>query len=229
MRWGLALTLVTAMVVQGPALNAARQLTLEVRVFNGGEEVTGQVRATVHRAGDRGEPLLSAGAGLDRLLFRLAAGIYDVQAIHEREGRVLNIRWANRLVVMPYPDEPGHHSRSSTSRTGRRLADSGARRSAAGRRVASPAGRTNRRSTTGRADCLCLSCGQGPTTFSSIRRQVRVARGRGRPRPHAPVGNALMTPLDAELIQRLLLAAVLGASSASSVSGNKKPAFACVS
>jgi hypothetical protein len=109
MRWGLALTLVTAMAVQGPALNAARQLTLEVRVFNGGEEVTGQVRATVHRAGDRGEPLLSAGAGLDRLLFRLAAGIYDVQAIHEREGRVLNIRWANRLVVMPYPDEPGHH------------------------------------------------------------------------------------------------------------------------
>jgi len=109
MRWGLALTLVTALAVQDPAANAARQLTLEVRVFNGSEEVTGQVRATVHRAGDRGEPLLNAGAGLDRLVFRLAAGIYDVQAIHEREGRVLNIRWANRLVVMPYPDEPGHH------------------------------------------------------------------------------------------------------------------------
>ena len=37
------------------------------------------------------------------------AGFYDVQAIEEREGRVVNIRWANRLVVMPYPDERGHH------------------------------------------------------------------------------------------------------------------------
>ena len=36
-------------------------------------------------------------------------GIYDVQAIHERDGRVVDIRWANRLVVMPYPDERGHH------------------------------------------------------------------------------------------------------------------------
>ena len=29
--------------------------------------------------------------------------------IHEREGRVLNIRWAERLIVMPYPDEDGRH------------------------------------------------------------------------------------------------------------------------
>ncbi len=32
-----------------------------------------------------------------------------MQAILERDGRVVNIRWANRLVVMPYPDEGGHH------------------------------------------------------------------------------------------------------------------------
>jgi hypothetical protein len=109
MWWGLALTFVTAFAVQDPAANAARQLTLELRVFDGAEEVTSHVRATVHRAGDRGEPLQQARGGVDRLQFRLADGIYDVQAIHEREGRVLNIRWANRLVVMPYPDEPGHH------------------------------------------------------------------------------------------------------------------------
>ena len=109
MRWGLALTLVTAFAVQDPASIATIQLTLELRVFNGADEVTGQIRATVHRAGDRGEPMLQATASADRLQFRLPAGIYDVQAIHERDGRVLNIRWANRLVVMPYPDEPGHH------------------------------------------------------------------------------------------------------------------------
>src|SRR5438094_639297 len=36
-------------------------------------------------------------------------GFYDAQAIRERDGRVLNIRWAERLVVMAYPDEAGHH------------------------------------------------------------------------------------------------------------------------
>jgi hypothetical protein len=109
MRWGLALALVTALAVQDPAADPARQLTLELRIFNGAEEVTAQTRATVHRAGDRGEPLLRNTPSDGRVEFRLPAGIYDVQAIHERDGRVLNIRWANRLVVMPYPDEPGHH------------------------------------------------------------------------------------------------------------------------
>jgi hypothetical protein len=36
-------------------------------------------------------------------------GIYDVQAIREHDGRVVGIRWAERLVVMNYPDEAGHH------------------------------------------------------------------------------------------------------------------------
>src|SRR5262245_55117860 len=40
---------------------------------------------------------------------QLPPGIYDCQAVQERDGRVLNIRWAERLVVMPYPDEAGHH------------------------------------------------------------------------------------------------------------------------
>ena len=35
--------------------------------------------------------------------------MYDAQIIREREGRVLNIRWAERLIVMPYPDEAGRH------------------------------------------------------------------------------------------------------------------------
>jgi len=39
----------------------------------------------------------------------LQPDIYDAQAIQEREGRVVNIRWAQRLVVMPYPDEQGRH------------------------------------------------------------------------------------------------------------------------
>ncbi len=109
MQWGLALALVTALAVQDPMAAPAKQLTLELRMFSGAEEVTAQTRATVHRAGDRGEPLLQAAPSDGRIELRVPAGIYDVQAIHERDGRVLNIRWANRLVVMPYPDERGHH------------------------------------------------------------------------------------------------------------------------
>lgn len=109
MRRRLAWALVTALVAQVPVADLATSLTLELRVFNGTDEVTAETRATVHRAGDRGEPLMLASSTAGRVEIRLAPGIYDVQAIHERDGRVLNIRWANRLVVMPYPDEPGHH------------------------------------------------------------------------------------------------------------------------
>ena len=109
MRCGLALALVTAFAAQDPVTDPGKQLTLELRVFHGTEEVTAQTRTTVHRAGDRGEPLMHASSADGRIQVRLAAGIYDVQAIHERDGRVVNIRWANRLVLMPYPDEPGHH------------------------------------------------------------------------------------------------------------------------
>jgi hypothetical protein len=109
MRGRLALALVTALAAQNPSAEPGKPLTLELRVFNGAEEVTAQTRATVHRAGDRGEPLAQGAAPAGRMELTLAAGLYDVQAIHERDGRVVNIRWANRLVLMPYPDEPGHH------------------------------------------------------------------------------------------------------------------------
>ncbi len=109
MRCGLALALVTACAAQDPATDPAKPLTLELRVFHGTDEVTAQTRATVHRAGDRGEPLMHASSANGRIEVKLTAGIYDVQVIHERDSRVLNIRWANRVVLMPYPDEPGHH------------------------------------------------------------------------------------------------------------------------
>jgi hypothetical protein len=106
MRSGLALAFVAALAVQQPA---PVSLTLELRTFNGPEEVTPHTRVTVHRAGDRGEPLHRSTSADGQIRVQVPAGIYDVQVIHEREGRVANIRWANRLVVMPYPDEAGHH------------------------------------------------------------------------------------------------------------------------
>jgi hypothetical protein len=106
MSCGLLLALMLITMGRG---SATAPLTLEIRVFDGVEEVTSQTRATLHRTGERGDPLNQWPAGSASLEVQVPEGIYDVQVIRERDGRVVNIRWAQRLVVMPYPDEGGHH------------------------------------------------------------------------------------------------------------------------
>jgi hypothetical protein len=99
-------------VTRGPVVATSKaqpHLTLELRLFHGTEEVSGQTRISLYRAGERGEPMAQLPSGSVQLEIGVPQGIYDVQAIRERDGRVLNIRWALRLVVMPYPDESGHH------------------------------------------------------------------------------------------------------------------------
>jgi hypothetical protein len=100
------------------AVQTPQTLLLELRVFNGTEEVTNQTRVFVHRAGDRGTPVAEAGGGPSRIELRVQEGMYDVQAVREREGQVVNIQWANRLVVMAYPDEAGRHLEVLNFRTG---------------------------------------------------------------------------------------------------------------
>jgi hypothetical protein len=87
----------------------APPIRLELRIFLGADEVSSETRVTVHRAGERTEPVSQITATTGEIALTVPAGIYDVQVIREREGRVANIRWAERLVVMPYPDEAGRH------------------------------------------------------------------------------------------------------------------------
>ena len=101
---GLWLLMLLFLVPPGQQL-----ITLEIRVFLGGADVTKSSRVSVHRAGERAQAVGMARAGTSRITMQVPAGIYDAQAVHEQDGRVLNIRWAERLVVMPYPDEAGHH------------------------------------------------------------------------------------------------------------------------
>ena len=89
--------------------NAPATLALEIRVFVGTEEVTAETRVSLHRAGERSAPIAQTEAQDGKHVFTVAAGIYDAQLVRDRDGRVLNIRWAERLVVMPYPDENGRH------------------------------------------------------------------------------------------------------------------------
>jgi hypothetical protein len=89
------------------AIHAGQALTLEIRVFRASDDVTAQARVAVHRAGERGQPIGHLSGS--RPTITVPAGIYDAQAVQEHDSRVMNIRWAERLVVMPYPDEDGHH------------------------------------------------------------------------------------------------------------------------
>lgn len=98
-----------AATVLRPAAAAPSALLLELRIFDGTVEVTEHTRVTVHRAGDRMKPLAQATGAQGPIELQVPEGIYDVQAIEERDGQVVSIQWAHRLVVMPYPDEKGRH------------------------------------------------------------------------------------------------------------------------
>jgi hypothetical protein len=87
---------------------AHETLKLEIRTYRGTEDVSAATRVIVHRAGQREKPVGEISKGSNRIL-GVDPGVYDAQAIHEKDGKVLNIRWAQRFVVMPYPDEGGHH------------------------------------------------------------------------------------------------------------------------
>lgn len=108
MRAPLLPVLALAVLLSAGASDAS-ELVLELRIFNGPAEVTEHTRVTVHRAGDRARPLVQASGAQGPIELRVPEGIYDVQAIEEREGQVVSIQWAHRLVVMPYPDEKGRH------------------------------------------------------------------------------------------------------------------------
>src|SRR5687767_269616 len=88
---------------------ATPPLTLELRVFLAADEVTRETRVTVHRAGERNVAAGQTQRQDGRHVFVVPAGIYDAQLVRETDGRVVNIRWAERLIVMPYPDEGGKH------------------------------------------------------------------------------------------------------------------------
>jgi hypothetical protein len=78
----------------------------EFRVFAGTQEVTASTRLRVMHGGKRHH---AAATGGPELVAHLVPGIYDVQAFLLREEAVVRIKWAERLVVMYYPDEDGRH------------------------------------------------------------------------------------------------------------------------
>jgi hypothetical protein len=99
------LTLAAAVTLMAPPA----RLTLIVRVFDGMDDVTADTRVQVYAAGDRRTPVAGVQKTPEGFTVPVDAGFYDAQVIHVRNGRVLGLRWAERLVVMAYPDEAGRH------------------------------------------------------------------------------------------------------------------------
>src|SRR2546430_9016480 len=85
----------------------ASPLSLQIRVFNGLEEVTAETHVKIFPAGEHEKPITDTTVAVPVVRVTVPPGFYDAQAIRERDGRVLTIRWAERLLVMAYPDHAG--------------------------------------------------------------------------------------------------------------------------
>jgi len=79
----------------------------EFRVFEGDQEVTAETTLKIYPSSKREDGSTLGPA--ERLQIALPSGLYDVQAVREHQGKVVSIKWAERLVVMHYPDEAGFH------------------------------------------------------------------------------------------------------------------------
>ncbi len=93
------------LVQNAPPPQISPPVQCEFRAFDGADEVTRDTRITVYPGGQKknGTPADKAGR------VALLPGLYDVQLLRERDGRVIGIRWVEHLVIMRYPDEADRH------------------------------------------------------------------------------------------------------------------------
>ena len=104
------LLLLVALLSAGqPAPPRLDDLLLEVRVYDQRLEVTAETRVVVYRAGERDAPVASSAPGQPLHALAVQPGLYDVQALRARADGPHQLRWAERLSVLRYPDEGGRH------------------------------------------------------------------------------------------------------------------------
>ena len=100
-----ALFILALLAQVGPPVQAAGPIQCEFRAFDGADEVTRETRVRVYPSGLKEGGIATDPAGH----VPLAPGLYDVQVLRERDGRVTAIRWIEHLLIMRYPDEAGQH------------------------------------------------------------------------------------------------------------------------
>jgi len=93
-----------------PPVGEQPTVRLEVRVFDGSDDVTHESHVKLYPKGQRNTdiPMTAASAGQPTTAM-VPVGFYDAQAIRERRGESPSIRWAQQWLVQRYPDEYGRH------------------------------------------------------------------------------------------------------------------------
>jgi hypothetical protein len=111
MRW--MAVCVAALAVTGASLGRAQDQTntvrLELRVFDGSDDVTDECRVRLFPRGQRTNDLPTTAAPGQAITATVPVGFYYAQAIRERKEQVIGLRWAEQLLVQRYPDEYGRH------------------------------------------------------------------------------------------------------------------------
>jgi hypothetical protein len=105
----LVLAALVAQNAQAPAPKTEAPVALQIRVFDGTDEVTADAKLNVYPAGDRTTPVAHTTVPGKGGVFNVKPGFYDIQVIRQEDGRVLSVRWTERLLVIHYPDEAGVH------------------------------------------------------------------------------------------------------------------------
>ena len=144
---------------------------LQVRVFDGVDDVTRETRVRLYPAGRRGTPIRLT-LGPDRAYEAdVPVGLYDVQAVRMRAGSVAGVRWVERMLVQKYPDEYGRHLQVINLRDGfgaLQIRPDGSERRPGrlvGGRDAARRARPPKSARPARSDPICCwSCRPAPTT-----------------------------------------------------------------
>ena len=92
-----------------PVAGDTSTVLLELRIFDGPDDVTGETRVRLFPRGQRTNDLPTTSTPGQAITATVPVGFYDAQAIREKRGEVAGLRWAEQLLVQRYPDEYGRH------------------------------------------------------------------------------------------------------------------------
>lgn len=91
------------------ASTPATKVKLQLRIFEGAEDITREARVQLYPRGQRTNEIATALGADQAYETDVEPGFYDVQVIKEQRGQVLGIRWVEQILVQRYPDEYGRH------------------------------------------------------------------------------------------------------------------------
>ncbi len=115
---GFSVPVAWPLAAQTPS-DAGTTVKLEVRVFDGTEDVTADSRVKLYPKGQRSSDIpMTPASGNEPASATVPVGFYDAQAIREKKGEQPSIRWAQQWLVQRYPDEYGRHLEVINYKTG---------------------------------------------------------------------------------------------------------------